>query len=71
MSLNYPAGVSASHRYFNPPDEIECRNCGEEVMPGAICECGSEAPTEAELAEEYEDEAADRAYDMAKEDGLL
>lgn len=50
-----------------PPAEVECRECGEDVIPGSECECGTVAPSEAELREEAEFEAADRMYDARAE----
>jgi hypothetical protein len=70
MASNYPAGVTDAHPYFNPPGEMDCVECGEETYPGATCpECGVEQPTEADLAYEAEEAAAEAKYDMMKEDG--
>ncbi len=51
-----------------PPDLIECENCGEEVYPGSTCPaCDQRAPTEAELRDEYESSRADDLRDAALE----
>jgi hypothetical protein len=47
---------------------MNCPECGEEVMPGDVCdECGETAPTVDEMREAAEDEAADRAMDAMRD----
>jgi hypothetical protein len=65
---NLPDDVSPNHPHFNPPEPEEC-SCGmADVWPGETCECGEYMPTADERREDAADEAADRAYDMARED---
>ncbi len=64
MSFNLPPGVEESHPHFHP---AACARCGGDitVVDGEdFCEeCGGEAWTR----EDLEAEAADVAYDLARE----
>lgn len=51
---------------LNPPDEMACRECGEEVIPGNTCECGEVAPTEKELEWEAQERRAEEMYEAQK-----
>lgn len=63
MASNYPPGVTDADFIFPT-----CPNCYAEIsIEGEDCpECGEYVPT----PEDYEDEAADRAYDAMREGGL-
>jgi len=69
MSENYPAGVTNSHPHFNPPDELNCQECGEpdqEAGGNACSRCGEYVMTVDERREAAEDDAADRAMEMQR-----
>lgn len=51
---------------LDPPPEMACRNCGEEVIPGSRCECGAVAPDERELQEEAEEAAAEDRWEAMR-----
>jgi hypothetical protein len=66
---NLPDDVSPNHPHFNPPEPEACSECGDDVWPGENCEnCGEYQMTVEEHREAAADDAADRAYDMARED---
>lgn len=63
LGNNYPPGVTAAHRHFNPPT---CPKCGCYVDEGETCDdCGHYMPTAEELAADK----ADRDYDAMKDEG--
>lgn len=61
MNGNLPPGVTENDLPgWNDPDPLTCR-CGEDVMPGDECDfCGEKAPTEADMKEAAEEDAAER-----------
>lgn len=82
MYDNYPPGVTGNEDYFWGSESecpTECQECGAELEEepdyggDALCqECGESThwATDEELKEWAEEDAADRAYDMAREDEI-
>lgn len=65
MNGYYPAGVTDADFDI---EYVECPVCGEECFSDECENCGADVPSPDEMREDAEYAAADRAYDLARED---